>query len=174
MGSRRERKRELMYGMAAGAAGTTVLNALTYLDMAVRGRPASTTPEDTVRRIEETAHITLDGRDAQSERAGNRRTGIGALLGIVTGVGAGAVLGLLRPRLSRTPFMLMGLAVGATANAGTVAPMVALGVTDPRRWPGSSWAMDVVPHVAYGLATVAVFDAIHRRRQRRLGRLVRK
>jgi hypothetical protein len=29
-------------GLLAGAAGTTGLHAATYLDMAVRGRPAST------------------------------------------------------------------------------------------------------------------------------------
>jgi hypothetical protein len=31
----------LARGAAAGAAGTTALNAVTYLDMAVRARPAS-------------------------------------------------------------------------------------------------------------------------------------
>ena len=38
-----------LLGAAAGAAGTTALNFLTYVDMAVRGRPASSTPEKTVR-----------------------------------------------------------------------------------------------------------------------------
>ena len=31
--------RTIAAGAAAGAAGTTVLNAITYLDMAVRARP---------------------------------------------------------------------------------------------------------------------------------------
>lgn len=38
----------LLRGAAAGAAGATVLNAVTYLDMAVRGRPSSSTPEQLV------------------------------------------------------------------------------------------------------------------------------
>ncbi len=33
--------RRLLLGAAAGAAGTTALDAVTYLDMALRGRPAS-------------------------------------------------------------------------------------------------------------------------------------
>lgn len=149
--------------MAAGAAGTTVLNAVTYLDMAARGRPASRTPEQTVRRIEDTVHVPLDRDGPDTERAGNRRAGLGALLGIASGVAAGALYGLLRPRLPRAPLALMALVAGVGANAGTVAPMTALGVTDPRAWPGGSWVMDIVPHVSYGLATAAVYDAISRR-----------
>ena len=34
-----------LHGLAAGAVGTLFLNAATYLDMAVRGRPASPIPE---------------------------------------------------------------------------------------------------------------------------------
>ena len=40
----RELGTRLLAGIAAGAAGTTALNATTYLDMALRGRPASRTP----------------------------------------------------------------------------------------------------------------------------------
>jgi hypothetical protein len=43
--------REMLRGAAAGAAGTTVLNAVTYVDMALRARPASSTPERTVDTI---------------------------------------------------------------------------------------------------------------------------
>ena len=34
----------LLSGAAAGAAGTTALNVITYLDIALRGRPTSSTP----------------------------------------------------------------------------------------------------------------------------------
>jgi hypothetical protein len=34
----------MLLGAAAGAAGTTMLNTVTYLDMVARARPASTTP----------------------------------------------------------------------------------------------------------------------------------
>lgn len=154
-------KRELLHGIAAGAAGTTVLNGVTYLDMAVRGRPASTTPEQTVRQAEQLAGVSLAPQESDSDVAGNRRSGWGALLGIAAGVGMGAAYGLMRPRLRRVPLMLMGLAAGVGANAGTVAPMTALGVTDPRKWPASSWVMDIVPHVAYGLATAVTFDSLN-------------
>jgi hypothetical protein len=49
----------VLTGLAAGAAGTTALNAVTYLDMVVRARPASTTPEDTVRKIEQLIGVRL-------------------------------------------------------------------------------------------------------------------
>lgn len=32
--------------------------------------------------------------------------------------------------------------------------------TDPREWEPSSWLADIVPHMIYGMATVAVYDAI--------------
>lgn len=153
-------RRELLHGMAAGAAGTTVLNAVTYLDMALRGRPASTTPEQTVRRTESLTRVALSPQGLDSEPAGNRRSGLGALFGIAAGVGTGAVYGLMRPRLRRIPLAVMGLAAGVGANAGSAGPMTALGVTDPRQWPASSWVMDIVPHVAYGIVTAAVFDTL--------------
>jgi hypothetical protein len=43
--------RSVLTGAAAGAAGTTGLNAVTYMDMAGRGRPVSGAPEDTVDRL---------------------------------------------------------------------------------------------------------------------------
>jgi hypothetical protein len=158
--------RAAVYGMAAGAAGTTALNVVTYLDMTLRGRPASTTPQEVVRRVEEAADVSLDRIGSGGEPADNRRDALGALLGIVTGVGVGAAYGLLRPWLPRPPWLFAGLAVGAGANVGTVAPMAALGVSDPRDWTGSSWAADIVPHLADGVATVAVFEAIYGRRGR--------
>ncbi|WP_142059446.1 hypothetical protein [Pseudonocardia kunmingensis] len=150
----------LLAGLAAGAAGTTALNLVTYLDMVVRARPASTTPETTVRRAEELAGVDLAARGPDSEEAGNRRSGIGALLGIVAGVGTGAVYGLVRNRLARVPLPVLGAGVGIAVNVGTTGPMAAMGVTDPRHWSGSSWLSDLVPHLAYGLVTAAVYDAI--------------
>lgn len=165
----REPMRAAMYGMAAGAAGTTVINGVTYLDMVLRGRPASTTPQDTVRRMEEATNVSLSREGPDSEVADNRRSALGALLGIAMGVGAGAIYGLLRgwrphARSPRTLWPLMGLLVGAGANVGSVLPMAALRVTDPRTWSAASWASDIVPHLAYGMATVMVFEASYRAR----------
>ncbi|MFD7160438.1 hypothetical protein ACFV9C_38015 [Kribbella sp. NPDC059898] len=81
----------LTAGMAAGAAGTTALNAATYLDMAARGRPASNTPEAAVDELSGKTHIPIPGDD---ETRPNRLSGLGALMGIATGVGVAAALGL--------------------------------------------------------------------------------
>lgn len=151
---------QLLRGAAAGAAGTTALNAATYLDMVLRGRPASTTPEDTVRRTEELANLSLSAEGPDSEAAGNRRTGLGALMGIAVGLGTGVVYALVRARLRTAPVAVGGLIAGLLANVGSVAPMAALGVTDPRTWPAGSWVSDIVPHLCYGLATAAVYEGM--------------
>lgn len=148
----------VLAGVAAGAAGTTALNIATYLDMVVRARPASSTPEDTVRRAEELAHLRLSADGPDSDDAGARRSGIGALLGIAAGLGVGALYGLVRPRVRRAPLGLLGVGAGLAANVGTTAPMAALGITDPREWPASSWVSDLLPHLAYGFATAAVWE----------------
>jgi hypothetical protein len=41
--------------------------------------------------------------------------------------------------------------------------MVVLGITDPRDWPASSWVSDLVPHLAYGFVTAAVWELAQRR-----------
>jgi hypothetical protein len=151
----------LIRGALAGAAGTTALNAATYLDMAVRGRPGSSTPEDTIGRIED---LTVGSRPG--EAAGNRRSGLGALLGVVTGVATGAVYGALRPRLARAPLPLLGAAVGLAANVASTAPMTTLGITDPRSWPASSWVSDLLPHLAYGAVTALAMEQMIRSRGR--------
>jgi hypothetical protein len=155
--------RNLLTGVAAGAAGTTALNAVTYLDMAARARPASTTPYETVRRAQELTGRSLgDGEDAE-----HRRSALGALLGIAAGLATGAAYGLVRPRLRHVPLGVLGVGAGVAANVGTTGPMAALGVTDPRTWPAESWLSDLVPHLAYGLATAAAFEAFRRRGRRR-------
>ena len=148
----------LLAGLAAGAAGTTALNLVTYLDMLVRARPASTTPEDTVRVAERCTRLSLASGGPDSDAAGNRRSALGALLGIAAGLGVGAAYGAVRPALGQVPLPLLGLAAGLAANVGTTGPMVALGVTDPRGWPASSWLSDLLPHLAYGIATAAVWE----------------
>ena len=157
--TRRRRTPAVWAGLAAGAAGTTALNAVTYLDMAVLGRPTSTTPEDTVAKAEGLAGISL-GED--QETAGNRRSGIGALLGIGAGLGTGVAYALAHPALRGLPPPVRGVVAGLAATVGSTAPMTALGVTDPRTWPASSWLRDLVPHLAYGLVTAAVYEALRR------------
>jgi drug/metabolite transporter (DMT)-like permease len=152
--------KSIWHGIAAGAAGTTALNLVTYLDMALRGRPQSTTPEQTVRKAEQAAHLPLASDGPDSDTAENRRSGLGALLGIATGLGSGLSYALVRPHLRRIPLPLAGVAAGLATTVATAVPMAATGVSDPRTWSASAWLSDLVPHLAYGLTTAAVFDAL--------------
>ena len=149
----------MLRGAAAGAAGSTALNAVTYLDMAVRGRGTSSTPEDTVEKLAETAHLSIPG-DGDTRR--NRLQGLGPLMGLVAGIGVGVLGGLARAsgHRSSTPVgaTLTTLGVLVAANG----PMTVLGVTDPRTWSASDWVSDLVPHLAYGVVVATTMDAFDR------------
>jgi hypothetical protein len=143
-------------GAAAGAAGTTALNAVTYLDMAIRGRPASSTPERTVEQLAGKAHVPL----GEGEQRENRVQGLGPLTGLAAGIGMGVAVGLLRAAgLRSRPLLGTGL---ITAGVMTLAngPMVALGITDPRSWSATDWLSDVVPHLAYSAVVTTTMDAL--------------
>ena len=86
--------RGLLLGCAAGAAGTAALNVTTYLDMAVRGRPTSTAPEDTVEKLAHIVHTAIPGND---EERSNRLAGLGPLTGLMAGIGVGGLIGLAWP-----------------------------------------------------------------------------
>ncbi|MGX6607447.1 hypothetical protein ACWKSP_35780 [Micromonosporaceae bacterium Da 78-11] len=149
----------LLAGAAAGAAGTAALNAATYLDMAIRGRGTSSTPEQTVEAIEGHLPVTVPG---DGETRDHRVSGLGALSGIVTGVGIGAVYGVLRRVGVRPPLPVGAVVVGATAMASTDLSMAALKVSDPRTWSAGDWLSDMVPHLVYGAVTYAVLQALDR------------
>jgi hypothetical protein len=147
--------------VAAGAAGTTALNVVTYLDMASRARPASQSAEETVRRITDRAHVSLGPED----RAANRRAGLGPLLGYAAGIGtAAAFAAAVRGRRPPLPVAAAVLGIGGMVAADT--PLTALGVTDPRRWSRTDWISDIVPHAAYGVVTAAVWHRLARARRR--------
>lgn len=152
-------------GIAAGAAGVTALNATTYADMAVRGRPASTTPEQSVEKLARTLRTDVPG-DGQARQA--RLTGLGALLGTLTGVVVGAGYGAARACGWNPSVVVGGLAASGTAMVGASAPMTVLGITDPRSWSTADWLSDVLPHLAYGMVTAATFAATERRRRFRM------
>lgn len=149
-------RHRLLRGAAAGAVGTVALNAVTYLDMALHARPASSTPEQSVQELADRAGVDL----GEGEEAANRRSGLGPLLGQATGVGIGVLYGLAAARLDGVPWLGRALGTGLVAMVGTSAPMTALGLTDPRQWDATSWVSDAVPHLAYGLATAAAFDLL--------------
>lgn len=146
-------------GAAAGAAGSTALNAVTYLDMVVRGRGTSSTPEQTVEKLAEKAHVQIPGDD---ETRSNRVQGLGPITGLVAGVGVGVVVGLVRAAGYRSQplvgTLLTTLGVLVAANG----PMTVLGITDPRTWSATDWASDVVPHLAYAAVVKTTMDAFDR------------
>ena len=151
--------RRLMLGAAAGAAGTTALNAVTYLDMAWRARPSSSTPQQMVEKVADAWDLEIPG---EGEERQNRISGLGPLAGIATGVGVGLVYGLLDTVRLRPPRTLGMLLAGAGAMTGSVLPMSATGVSDPTSWDASAWASDIVPHLAYGAVVAWTMDAAHR------------
>jgi len=149
--------RSVLAGAAAGAAGTTALNAVTYLDMAVRARPTSSTPEDTVEKLAQKAGTDIPG---SGEDRDNRLAGLGPLSGIVAGVGVGTLLGVARG-LGWRPSPAVGVVVATVlALIAGNGPMTALGLTDPREWDLDAWLSDVVPHIAYGAVAGASLDAM--------------
>lgn len=146
-------------GAAAGAAASTALNAATYLDMAVRGRPTSSTPEQTVERLAEVAHVPIPG---EGETRDNRVQGLGPLVGTVAGVGVGVVVGLVRAAGYRSQPLVGTLLTTAGILVAANGPMTALKVTDPRTWSAADWVSDLVPHLVYGAVVKATMDAFDR------------
>jgi hypothetical protein len=53
-----------------------------------------------------------------------------------------------------------GLGLGLPAIAWSDLPATALRVTDPRTWGAAGWASDLLPHLADGLATATVYEAL--------------
>ena len=157
--------RETLMGTAAGAAGTVALNVTTYADMALRGRPASEVPAEVAGTLAEKVGLHLDEQAQSGQReiatkAKNRESGLGALLGYVAGLGVGTAYGLIRPRLGgRSSRLLAGAALGMAAMATGELPGIVLGKTNPKNWGAKGWLADIVPHLAYGLVTAAVYEA---------------
>lgn len=146
----------LARGAAAGAAGTTALNATTYLDMAVRGRPESDAPQQVVAALADRAGVAVPG--GRRER-GRRLAALGPLAGTATGVAVGGLAGVLRAAGVRLPTVIGGPVLGAVAMLASDGPLAALRISDPRRWSAADWVADVVPHLVYGLTTHATLVA---------------
>ena len=168
----------IVAGLAAGAAGTLALNVAAYLDMLVRGRPASKLPGDVAGRIADEIGLPLDfdleldtgGTDdapepdddepAGSGRVANRQEALGALLGYSNGLGIGVAYGLVRLVLPRPPTWFAGTALGTLAMISSDYPATRLGLTDPQTWSRTDWLSDVIPHMTFGIVTAATFEAI--------------
>ena len=149
----------LLAGAVAGAAATAALDATTYLDMAVRGRPARTTPQQMVQRITAGLGVEVPGDPVTRH---NRLAGLGGLSGIATGVFLGVLHGALDAVHVRPPAAVdVPLIAGATMLL-TNGTMAAYGVTDPRTWSRADWMSDVVPHLVFGAVLYATYRAVTR------------
>ena len=149
----------LLVGAVAGAAGTTTLNVITYLDIAVRGRSTSTTPEHTVEALARLLHLTVPG---SGDVLANRISGLGALTGYAAGIGMGLVLGLANALGWRPGLLVAALVATVLALVGTNGLMTVLGVTDPWTWGFVGWISDVIPHFGYGIVTALVLHYFYR------------
>lgn len=149
----------LLRGIGAGAVGTLALNATTYLDMLVRGRAPSDLPERAAGQLAERLGIDL-GRDGDHGAAGNRRTALGALLGYATGTVVGAGYGVVRARAGSLSLPVAAAGATLAAMAASNVPATLSGLTDPREWGWQGWLADIVPHLAFGLATALTYDAL--------------
>jgi len=146
-------------GALAGAAGTVALDAATYADMAMRGRGSSGTPAALVGVLADRMGWAAIGTKAKDEAAGNRKTGLGSLLGYTTGIGVGIAYGAIRGGDGRAS-PLTGIAVGLAAMVASDVPIAASGVSDPRTWGLSGWLADAIPHLIYGLVTAQAYAAM--------------
>jgi hypothetical protein len=146
----------ILRGALAGAAGTTALNAATYLDMALRARPASDSPQKLVEQAAEQAGVSVPG---DKEERANRLQGLGPLSGIAVGVAVGATAGLVHEALARRghglPAVVDAVLAGAAAMALSDVPLKLLGISDPASWTAKDWASDAIPHLLYGVVTSA-------------------
>jgi hypothetical protein len=143
-------------GAVAGAVGALALDAASYLDMLVRGRPPSDLPGQAAGRLAGQVGVDLGA----GEQAANRRSALGALLGYATGVAVGAAYGLVLGRRQGGPLLVRAAAVGTVAMAAGGAPLTSMGLTDPREWGAAGWLADIVPHAAYGIATALTYEAL--------------
>jgi hypothetical protein len=148
----------LLVGGFAGAAGSTTLNVITYLDIAVRGRSTSTTPERTVEAMARLFHLTVPG---SGDVLANRISGLGALTGYAAGIGMGLILGLAYALGWRPGLLVATLVAAILALVGTNGPMTVLGVTDPRTWGLVGWTSDLIPHLGYGFVTALVLRYVY-------------
>ena len=144
-------------GLIAGAAGATALNAATYIDMAVRGRPSSSAPEDTVEKLADKTGTAIPGSNDTRE---NRVSGLGALNGIAVGVSVGAALGAVRVFGVRPRVIVIAAVATVSVMALTDILMSALGATDPSEWALTDWLADILPHLDYGVTTAIALDRL--------------
>ncbi len=140
----------LLRGAAAGAAGTAALTTAGYLARTVRPVPADDAP------------LPLEAVQATSDidRPGRRISALGLLAGTATGVGIGALAGVLRAAGVRPPAAVSGPLLGLAAVAARGGPQAVLRVADLRRRPDR--VAEIVPELVYGFTTHSTLVSVSR------------
>ncbi len=123
--------RKALEGAVAGAAGTTALNAVGYADMALRGRPASSTPDQVAEQLARRGGLSIPGTGQARQ---SRLEGLGALAGMATGVAVGVAAGQVQGAVRRLGPLAGPAVIGGAAMLATDLTVAALGVSDPRTW----------------------------------------
>ncbi|HWE35765.1 MAG TPA: hypothetical protein VG406_04270 [Isosphaeraceae bacterium] len=161
MSSRDDFPRRLALGAAAGLAGTVLLQALRAVNQRVAPRTMPPIRHDPgpfmVERAEGALPEGLRRRIPEGvESAASRGLGVGY------GLTFGALYAALRPRGG--PALADGVALGlATWAAGYLGWLPALGLMPPVwRQHAGQVALPVAQHAAFGVATVAAYDALRR------------
>jgi hypothetical protein len=67
---------------------------------------------------------------------------------------------MLRSQFGETPILLAGTLVGLTTMAASDFPLVTLLVSNPKTWGVSGWLADLIPHLIYGIVTVAILGSV--------------
>ncbi len=145
-------------GLLAGAAGILALDAYTYLDMLVRGRPPSELPSTVVQKLADGAGIAPLASD-EGDAPKNRRSGAGALMGYGVGLGSAVAYAALRPSTQDwLPWAVGGVLLGGVTLVLSEGTATKLGATDWSQWTPSEWISDIVPRTLYGLTVAYVFE----------------
>ncbi len=145
-------------GLLAATAGTIALDAVSYADMLLRGRPASELPTEVVKKLAPLVGWT--DILADDEATANKRSALGALLGYANGMAAGAVYGAIRPAFRWVPWPIAGLILGGATLVTSEGLATQLGATDWSTWSAGEWIADIIPRSIYGLTVAAVIEAI--------------
>ncbi len=152
-------------GLLAGAAGTAALDIFTYLDMLVRGRPASQLPSDVTKILAQRLGIEPLASD-EGDTPKNRRSAGGALLGYGVGLGAGVAYAAMRPAFREwLGWPVAGVLLGGATLIASEGSATALGATDWSTWSPGEWAMDIIPRTLYGLTVAYVIEQFDAREQ---------
>ena len=136
-------------GILAGAAGATAKNVVSYLDQAVQGEGATTSPAS--HSVAGAAKQATGAAGSQAD--GARAEALGPLGGLGIGLGVGALAGLIRGSNATPPPVVAAVATGLVAMSIGEGAAVATGTAKPGWAAPGNLLRDFIPHLAYGAVT---------------------